>query len=125
MTAGALGSRRWVLADGYIPEDSTGAPPEMLSHEAVCILNTGTRPVHVTLLLYFEDRDPVGPYRLEVGPLRTLHQRFNDLEDPEPVPRGQGYACVLDADAPVVVQQTRLDSRQSENALLSTLAYPA
>ncbi|RYH02586.1 sensory rhodopsin transducer [Salipiger sp. IMCC34102] len=121
----AIGKRCWVLADGYIPADSTGAPPEMLSHEALCILNTGSDPVRVVLTLYFEDRDPVGPYEFRVEGRRTRHQRFNDLSDPAPVPKGIGYACVLEADAPVVVQQTRLDSRQSENALLSTLAYPA
>jgi hypothetical protein len=54
---------------------------------------------------------------------RTLHLRFNDLEDPEPVPRGTDYACVIESDVPVVIQHTRLDSRQAENALLSTLAY--
>ena len=121
----AIGSTRWVLADGYIPGESTGDPPEMLSHEALCILNTGDRPVRVELMLYFEDREPAGPYALEIAPRRTLHQRFNDLEDPEPVPTGRGYACVVEAEAPVVVQQTRLDSRQSENALMSTLAHPA
>ncbi len=121
----AIGKRRWVLADGYIPAESTGEAPEMLSHEAVCILNTGAEPVRVVLMLYFEDRDPVGPYELRVAARRTLHQRFNELTDPEPIPKGIGYACVIEADAPVVVQQTRLDSRQSQNALLSTLAYPA
>ena len=96
----------------------------MLSHEAICILNAGPAPVRVTLTLYFEDRDPVGPYILDVAAQRTVHQRFNELRYPEPVPKGRGYACVLEADAPVVVQQTRLDSRQSENALLSTIGYP-
>jgi hypothetical protein len=45
--------------------------------------------------------------------------------DPEPVPLGRDYAAVLQSDVPVVVQHTRLDSRQSENAVFSTLAYPA
>ena len=120
-----IGERRWVLADGYIPAESTGEPPEMLSHEALCILNTGIEPVRAVLTLYFEDRAPVGPYELQVPARRTLHQRFNELYDPEPVPKGVGYACVIEANAPVVVQQTRLDSRQSENALLSTMGYPA
>jgi hypothetical protein len=55
----------------------------------------------------------------------TKHLRFNDLDDPEPVPRGADYACVIEADAPVVVQHTRLDSRQPENALLTTVAWAA
>jgi hypothetical protein len=32
---------------------------------------------------------------------------------------------VIESDLPVVVQHTRLDSRQAENALLSTIAYAA
>ncbi|MBA3619974.1 MAG: sensory rhodopsin transducer, partial [Acidothermales bacterium] len=55
---------------------------------------------------------------------RTLHQRFNDLQDPAPVPLDTDYASVIDSDVPIVVQHTRLDSRQAENALLSTVAYP-
>jgi hypothetical protein len=56
---------------------------------------------------------------------RTLHLRFNDLADPEPVPRGTDYASVIESDVPIVVQHTRLDSRQAALALLTTMAYPA
>ena len=56
---------------------------------------------------------------------RTVHQRFNDLTDPEPVPRDTEYASVITSDVPVVVQHSRLDSRQAELALLSTVAWPA
>jgi hypothetical protein len=31
---------------------------------------------------------------------------------------------VIRSDVPIVVQHTRLDSRQAENALLTTVAYP-
>jgi len=34
------------------------------------------------------------------------------------------YASVITADVPIVVQHTRLDSRQKKLALLSTLAFP-
>ncbi len=49
--------------------------------------------------------------------------RFNELEDPEPIPPDTDYASVIESDVPIVVQHTRLDSRQAENALLSTIAY--
>ncbi|WP_409187204.1 sensory rhodopsin transducer [Antarcticibacterium sp. 1MA-6-2] len=39
------------------------------------------------------------------------------------MPLGTDYACVIESNIPVVVQHTRLDSRQAENALLSTIAY--
>ena len=118
-----LGARRWAIAEGWIPEGSTGPEPEMLSHETACILNAGDRDAHVEITLYFSDREPVGPYRLTVPARRTLHVRFNDLDDPEPVPKATDYASVIESDVPVVVQHTRLDSRQAENALLSTVAY--
>jgi hypothetical protein len=95
----------------------------MLSHETVCLLNAGSQPAHVEITLYFASRAPAGPYRLVVGGERTLHLRFNELKDPEPVPRGTDYASVIESDVPIVVQHTRLDSRQSENALMTTVAY--
>jgi len=119
------GSTTWVIAEGYIPGDSTGPQPAMLSHETACILNVGDRPAHVEITVYFADREPAGPYRVQVGARRTLHQRFNDLSDPEPIPRDTDYASVLRSDVPIVVQHTRLDSRQPANALLSTVAHPA
>src|ERR671929_203014 len=61
--------------------------------------------------------------RSTVPARRTLHVRFNDLEDPESIPVDTDYASVIESDVPIVVQHTRLDSRQAENALLSTIAY--
>jgi hypothetical protein len=75
--------------------------------------------------VYFSDRGPVGPYRLTVPGRRTQHLRFNDLDDPQPIPAATDYACVIESDVPIVVQHTRLDSRQAENALLSTVAFRA
>ena len=62
----------------------------------------------VDITIYFTNRDPVGPYHLKVGARRTLHQRFNDLRDPEPIPRATPYASVITSNVPIVVQHTRL-----------------
>jgi hypothetical protein len=97
----------------------------MTSHETACILNAGDAEAHVSIWIYFTDRDPAGPYRFSVPARRTSHVRFNDLSDPEPVPRDTDYASVIESDVPIVVQHTRLDSRQAENALLSTIAHGA
>ena len=75
--------------------------------------------------MFFSDREPAGPYRVTVPARRTKHARFNDLEDPEPVPTDTDYASVIESDVPIVVQHSRLDSRQAENALLSSTAYAA
>jgi hypothetical protein len=121
----ALGHTRWAIAEGHIPGRSTGPEPAMTSHETACLLNTSAEVAHVEITLFFADRDPVGPYRVTVPPRRTMHMRFNELEDPEPVPRDTDYASVIESDVPIVVQHSRLDSRQAQNALITTVAYAA
>lgn len=120
----AIGVREWVIAEGYIPPESHGPEPQMLSHETVCLLNASRKDAHVEITIYYSDREPVGPYKITVPAQRTRHVRFNDLKDPEPIPRDKDFSSVIRSDVPVVAQHTRLDSRQAENALLSTIAYP-
>jgi hypothetical protein len=118
-----IGRKLWAIAEGYIPAGSHGPQPEMLSHETACLLNASDMDAHVAITLYFADRDPWGPYQVLVPARRTVHLRFNELRDPAPIPRGTDYASVFQSDVPIVVQHTRLDSRQAEEALLSTIAY--
>jgi hypothetical protein len=86
-------------------------------------LNTSGEEANIEITIYFSDRDPVGPYKLQVPARRTQHLRFNDLDDPEPIRADTDYASVIQSDVPIIVQHSRLDSRQAENALLSTIAY--
>jgi hypothetical protein len=118
-----LGAKRWAIAEGYIPGWSHGPEPQFTSHETVCILNASDQDAHVAITIFYSDREPAGPYRVTVPARRTRHVRFNDLKEPEPIPVDTDYASVIESDVPIVVQHTRLDSRQSENALLSTIAY--
>lgn len=120
-----IGKTRWAIAEGYIPGKSTGPSPEMTSHETCCILNTNDKEANVEITLYFDDKDPVGPYKITVPAKRTKHIRFNELENPEPVPRDTDYASTIISNVPIVVQHTRLDSRQAENAIISTIAFSA
>lgn len=119
----AIGRTRWAIAEGYIPESSDAASRQLESHETACMLNAGEREAHVEITIFYADRDPVGPYRITVPARRTLHLRFNELADPQPIPRDTDYASVFVSDEPIVVQHTRLDSRQAALALLSTVAY--
>lgn len=118
-----IGRTRWAIAEGYIPSESCSTDRAFLSHETACILNAGDREAHVSITVFFSDRDPAGPYRLVIPPRRTYHLRFNDLKDPEPIPFDTDYSSVFESDVPIVVQHTRLDSRRAEIALLSTIAY--
>jgi len=120
----AIGRTRWALAEGYIPSLSHGPSPQMTSHETLCLLNASNIDAEVSITIYFTDREPVGPYRVSVPARRTKHLRFNELSDPAPIPPDTDYSSVVESTVPIVVQPTRLDSRQAENALFSTMAYP-
>jgi len=119
-----LGRKTWAIPDGYIPSGSNGPEPQMTSHDAACLLNAGDRDAHVEIMIYFSDREPAGPYKITVPARRTLHLRFNDLKDPEKLPHDADFSSVFRSDQPIVLQHSRLDSRQAENALMTTLAFP-
>jgi hypothetical protein len=118
-----FGHRYWAIADGYIPGWSSGPEPELRSHETLCFLNTSDVDANVSVYIYYSEREPSGPYQIKVPARRTLHQKINDLKDPQPVAHKTDYACFIESDTPIVVQHTRLDSRKSENALISTIAF--
>lgn len=114
-----IGKRRWAIAEGYIPAESTGDTRQLKSHETACLLNAGERDAHVEVTVFYSDRGPDGPHRITVPARRTLHLRFDELG----IPADTDYASVIESDVPIVVQHTRLDSRQAALALLTTIAY--
>jgi hypothetical protein len=118
-----IGRRRWAIAEGYIPSESSFSDRALISHETACILNASASDAHVAITIFFANREPVGPYKVTVAARRTLHLRFNDLDNPAPVPRDTDFASVFESNVPIVVQHTRLDSRRAEIALLSTMAF--
>lgn len=119
-----FGSRRWAIPEGYIPGQSVDPNSHaLMSHEAACLLNPTNEDGKVEITVFFENRDPVGPYKIDLPARRTKHLRFNDLHDPETIPRDTSYASLIESSVPIVVQHTRLDSRNPSIALLSTIAF--
>src|SRR5690606_7755547 len=92
------------------------------SHEAACVLNAGGEDAELRITLFFGDREPLGPYLVQVPARRTLHLRFDDLREPQPVPRETDYASLIESSVPVVIQHTRLDAREGLS-LMTSLAY--
>jgi len=121
----SIGKKIWAIAEGYISSWSNGPKPQMESHETACILNANDEDAHVEITIYFSDKEAIGPYKVTVPARRTKHLRFNNLKDPEPIPVDTDYSSIFVSDIPIVVQHTRLDSRQDANALLSTIAFAA
>ena len=118
----AIGRKRWAIAEGYIPSESVSSERALVSHETACILNAGDKDAQIALTVFYTDREPV-VYRITVAARRTLHVRFNDLDNPQPIPKDTDFSSVFESDVPIVVQHTRLDSRRAEISLLSTMAY--
>lgn len=118
-----FGSRRWAIPEGYIPSHSVDPDdPTLVSHEAACLLNPSDDDAEISITIFFEDREPAGPFKLSLGARRTKHLRFNDLRNPEVIPRDTAYASLIESSVPIIVQHTRLDSRNPSIALLSTIA---
>ncbi|HEX7056773.1 MAG TPA: sensory rhodopsin transducer [Bacilli bacterium] len=123
MAESAHGAKRWIIPDGYIPPNSSGALP---SHESVCVLNTSRVAANIEMTAYFEDREPLEKMLWSVPPRRTMHIRTAALRDGRgaAIPVGVPYALEVVSDTPVFVQYSRLDSTQPENALMTTMGYP-
>jgi hypothetical protein len=118
----ARGHKHWVIPDGYIPELSSG---QLTSHESICVLNCSTEEALLRITIFFEDRDPIEEIMYVVPPRRTKHIRTSSLAaDGKSIQIGVPYAIEVRSDIPVVVQYSRLDSTQAENAMMSVMAYP-
>ena len=124
-----LGRKCWIVPDGYIPtvtDHDKQNRSGYLSHECICILNTGPDDVEITLSIYFEDRDPVFFEDVCVTAQRSCHLRMDGLErEGQPViPPGKPYSLIIHSSEPVVVQMSRLDTTQNNMAFLSTMGFP-
>jgi hypothetical protein len=115
------GARVWIIPDGFIPEESSGAQE---SHEAICVLNTspGTS-ARLSISFYFEDREPVKDVEVLVPPERTRHIRTDRIEGAG-IPRGVPYAIRVESSVPVVVQCSRMDTTQAALSLMTAMAHP-
>lgn len=119
-----MGRSEWHIPGGYIPVDSTGPEPAMVSRDVLCLLNTGDELTTAEVTLYYADDRVAGPYSLTIAARRVRHVRINDLIDPYAPPLGEAYGMVIEATTPIVVQHTRLDTRAAANATFSTIGYP-
>ncbi|WP_101911266.1 sensory rhodopsin transducer [Marasmitruncus massiliensis] len=112
----------WVIPDMYWPEITSGR--NYVSHESVCVLNTGERDCEVRITLYYEDSDPVVLQPARCDAMRTHHIRMDRIRDMTgaPVRKGVPYAARVLCSVPVTVQYTRVDTSESTNAIMTTMA---
>ncbi|MFC5530176.1 sensory rhodopsin transducer [Cohnella yongneupensis] len=116
------GHKIWYIPDGYIPATSAGS---LTSHESICVLNCGAEDALLRITIYFEDREPLEDIMVVVQGRRTKHIRTASLhKEGQSIPVNVPYAIEVQSDVPVIIQYSRLDATQAENALMSVIAYP-
>ena len=115
---------RWYVPDAYIPPSSTA--PE-ISHESICVLNDTDDDADFRIIAYFADRDPQRSRPIVLARQRAVHLR-TDLPDRVgglKLERGVPYAMVIESDADLKVQYSRLDTTQPAYTLMTALLAPA
>jgi hypothetical protein len=125
MSRVVVGHRVWAIAEGYIPGQSVSSDHALVSHETACILNSSDEDAEISITLFFTDREPCGPYP---------DQSWCASHTSSAIQRSHGSRTgaaryelrVSDRiDSADSVQHTRLDSRNPNIALLSTVAFAA
>ncbi len=116
-------ARRWYVPDAFIPPVSTGPEP---SHESICVLNDTAAPATLVITAYFADRDPQRSQPITVPAQRDLHLRTSrpDQVGGLQLEAGVPYGIVLESDADVKVQYSRLDTTQAAYTLMTTMPIP-
>ena len=119
----AYGKKTWLIPDTFLDSVSKNGS---VSHEAICVINTSDVDADIKLTLFFEDREARTDFSSHCPAMRTHHIRMDKLRnaDGQPIPRDTPYAVLLESNAPLVVQYSRLDTSAAEMALMTTIAYP-
>ena len=118
----SFGKCTWLMPDAFWAVKDNG---DYVSHEAVCVLNTGNVDADIKFTFYYEDRDPVCGFTSKCPANRTHHIRLDRIVDAEGnhIPRGIPYAILLQSSVPVVCQYSRCDTTQPELSFMGLIAY--
>jgi hypothetical protein len=110
----------WLIPDGYVPSGGE----KIQSHEAICVVNPNVQDAHLTVDVYFFDRDPWRDLPFTIGAERSariiLGEKYQlSGGDKIGVPEDTPFSLRIRSDLPVAIQYTRLDTRLSKLALMS------
>lgn len=108
------------IPDCFFHSKGSGLFP---SHEAICVINDHAELVNLCMTLYFEDRDKLDGFTVQIAAERTLHIRMDKIRND----RGQGvpmdvpYAVKIEADKEVAMQYSRMDTSQEAMSICTTM----
>ena len=111
---------RWIIPDGYLPRKMQQA---VAGHEALCFLNTSEYDASVELKIYFEDKDPISGFNIIIPAKRTIHYILDNTTNDKgmKIPTNTPYAIEVISDVDLAIQFTRVDTRQPNLALFTTI----
>lgn len=117
-----IGKKVWIIPDCELPPEGEGVAK---GHESVIIVNDTNKDAHISVKVFFTDKDAYEDITWTVKAGRVRCFRMNNLDDMcgFEVPIGVQYAMKLTSDREIVVQYGRLDNTQPNLAFYTTLAY--
>ncbi len=116
-------TRRWYVPDAYIPPVSTGPEP---SHESICVLNASQEPAEFVITAYFADRDPERSRPITLPAQRDVHLRTSrpDQVGGLQLEPGVPYGLMIESEADLQLQYSRLDTTQAAYTLMTAMPIP-
>ena len=113
------GKRVWFFPDGDIPNPGEG---ELMGHESLVLLNPNETDAHISLTVYFTDREPMVLDAGTISAERVRCIRTNESIDGFQIPLGQ-YALKLESSVGLIAQIGRMDVTQPNLAYYTTMGF--
>ncbi len=101
-----VGKKTWMIPEGYISYGQHGNDTGSHSEKRLCLYNRNGQPAHCKVMIYFADKEPLGPYRIDIPGKRNRYVRFYKFKNPLPIPRETEFSSVIESDLPVELQYT-------------------
>lgn len=104
------GERVWIFPDAELPPVGVNSIP---GHESIIITNTDTEDAHITITLFYVDKEPVKAVEVVVKGRRVRCLRTDEAKDFGEFTAAfeEQYAIMLESDIPVVAQYGRAEPR--------------
>jgi len=119
------GKKTWFIADGYLPYKGKVKQSSFEGHEAIMILNCNEVPAHVSMDIYYEDREPIRNINILINSERIKCIRMDHPDETGGIiiERQQQYALRFTSDVDIIVQYGRMDIAQPNLAYIGLIGY--
>ena len=116
------GRTEWFIPDGFMSSTANG---KLVSHEAICVLNTSNEDAEIAFEIYFEDREPLKGFCAHCPARRAVHVRLDQITNTDgiAIPKDTPYGVFVKTSVPIALQYSRMDVSQAEMALMTSVPY--